>query len=86
MINVKTNKGVTSLHVNGSLSEIVADVFIIVKKVYDAIEDEEAKAMFKKLVTERINEPFMTIEEMEDFLDENHMRDSCKARQRIRKG
>ena len=55
MIKLDTKRGdFKHLEVSGNIVEITADVFAIIKTIYESISDEEQKEMFRKIIMENI--------------------------------
>lgn len=73
MIKLDTKRGdFKHLEVSGNIVEITADVFAIIKTIYESISDEEQKEMFRKIIVENIEMGFGEEEEEEknDKIDE----------------
>ncbi len=68
MIKVTTKYGNTNLHVEGSLKDIMADTFCIIRSVWQAIDenDKDAGNHFKDEVMEKIHLAFKSDEEIAD--------------------
>lgn len=54
MIKYKCNKGMTDLSVSGALCEIEADIALLIRLVYDHLEDDDIKKHFKNFVREEL--------------------------------
>lgn len=72
MIKLDTKRGdFKHLEVSGNIVEITADVFAIIKTIYESISDEEQKEMFRKIIVENIEMGFdEEEEEKNDKIDE----------------
>ena len=71
MIKLDTKRGdFKHLEVSGNIVEITADVFAIIKTIYESISDEEQKEMFRKIIVENIEMGFGEEEEKNDKIDE----------------
>lgn len=71
MIKLDTKRGdFKHLEVSGNIVEITADIFAIIKTIYESISDEEQKEMFRKIVVENIKMGFDEEEEKNDKIDE----------------
>ena len=72
MIKLDTKRGdFKHLEVSGNIVEITADVFAIIKTIYESISDEEQKEMFRKIIVENIEMGFdEEKEEKNDKIDE----------------
>ena len=71
MIKLDTKRGdFKHLEVSGNIVEITADVFAIIKTIYESISDEEQKEMFRKIIMENIEMGFGEEEEKNDKIDE----------------
>lgn len=73
MIKLDTKRGdFKHLEVSGNIVEITADIFAIIKTIYESISDEEQKEMFRKIIVENIKMGFDEEEEEEknDKIDE----------------
>lgn len=71
MIKLDTKRGdFNHLEVSGNIVEITADVFAIIKTIYESISDEEQKEMFRKIIVENIEMGFGEEEEKNDKIDE----------------
>ena len=68
MIKVTTKYGSVNLHVEGSLKDIMADTFCIIRSVWQAIDenDKDAGDHFKNEVMEKIHLAFKSDEEIAD--------------------
>lgn len=71
MIKLDTKRGdFKHLEVSGSIVEITADIFLIIKTIYESISDEEQKETFRKIIVENIEADFDEKEEKNDKIDE----------------
>lgn len=71
MIKLDTKRGdFKHLEVSGNIVEITADIFAIIKTIYESISDEEQKEMFRKIIVENIKMGFDEEEEKNDKIDE----------------
>lgn len=72
MIKLDTKRGdFKHLEVSGNIVEITADVFAIIRTIYESISDEEQKEMFRKIIVENIKMGFdEEEEEKNDKIDE----------------
>ena len=71
MIKLDTKRGdFKHLEVSGNIVEITADVFAIIKTIYESISDEEQKEMFRKIIVENIEMGFGEEEKKNDKIDE----------------
>lgn len=80
MIEVKCNRGEMSLHMNGDVSELCADLMCIIHSVYFAISEEDMieGLMLRAVIEEHIkdvmsldNEDFAEFEKRRNNKDEN---------------
>lgn len=70
MIHALCNSGHTMIHVEGSMPDIMSDLTIIVRAIYDELEDETAKDIFKEFVEKLLPTlPFVKDEEVEKVVD-----------------
>lgn len=66
MIHALCNNGHTMIHVEGNMPDILSDLTIIVKAIYDELEDEVGKDMFKEFMEKLLPTlPFVKDEEIE---------------------
>lgn len=72
MIKLDTKRGdFKHLEVSGNIVEITADIFAIIRTIYESISDEEQKEMFRKIIVENIEMGFgEEEEEKNDKIDE----------------
>ena len=71
MIKLDTKRGdFKHLEVSGNIAEITADVFAVIKTIYESISDKEQKEMFRKIIVENIEMVFGEEEEKNDKIDE----------------
>lgn len=67
MLNCMIDDGHGSVFVKGSVTDIMADVTILVKKIYDGL-DKDAAHVFKAFVADLLPElPFADTEELEEM-------------------
>lgn len=70
MIHALCDNGKTMIHVEGSMPDILSDLTIIVKAIYDELEDEVSKDIFKGFVEKLLPTlPFVKDEEIEKVVD-----------------
>ena len=70
MIHALCNSGHTMIHVEGNMPDIMSDLTIIVKAIYDELEDEVSKDIFKEFVEKLLPTlPFVKDEEIEKAVD-----------------
>ena len=72
MIKLDTKRGdFKYLEVSGNIVEITADIFAVIKTIYESISDEKQKEMFRKIIVENIEMGFdEEEEEKNDKIDE----------------
>lgn len=70
MIHALCNSGHTMIHVVGNMPDIMSDLTIIVKAIYDELEDEVCKDIFKEFVEKLLPTlPFVKDDEIEKAVD-----------------
>lgn len=70
MIHALCDNGKTMIHVEGSMPDILSDLTIIVKAIYDELEDEVSKDIFKGFVEKLLPTlSFVKDEEIEKAVD-----------------
>lgn len=70
MIHALCNSGHTMIHVEGNMPDIMSDLTIIVKAIYDELDDEVSKDIFKEFVEKLLPTlPFVKDEEVEKVVD-----------------
>lgn len=72
MIEFKNNEGKCSIKANGDLSELCADVTVLINEVYNGLEEKELKDLFKYAMTQAVNDGicFKTNEELKEIVKE----------------
>lgn len=71
MIHALCDNGKTMIHVEGSMPDILSDLTIIVKAIYDELEDGIGKDVFKEFVEKLLPTlPFVKDEEVEKVVDD----------------
>lgn len=71
MIHALCNSGHTMIHVEGNMPDIMSDLTIIVKAIYDELDDEVSKGIFKEFVEKLLPTlPFVKDEEVEKVVDD----------------
>lgn len=71
MIHALCNSGHTMIHVEGNMPDIMSDLTIIVKAIYDELDDEVSKDIFKEFVEKLLPTlPFVKDEEVEKVMDD----------------
>lgn len=72
MINVKTKDGETTMHIHGSMRDLVADTIVITRNVRNAIaeQDKDSANEFEYLIKKSFAEniPFVNEDEMKETL------------------
>lgn len=73
MLKVKTKSGVTEMVINGSVQEILADIGVIVRSVWQEYDGED-REYFKHAVKEMVNEGLIFVSD-EEVVEEamNHV-------------
>lgn len=67
MLNCILEDGRGVISVKGEMNEIMMDMTILVKHIYDGLSDDEGKFMFKKFCQELLPElPFQDMDELSD--------------------
>lgn len=73
MINVKTKDGETTMHIHGSMRDLVADTIVITRNVRNAIaeQDKDSANEFEYLIKKSFAEniPFANEDELKDALE-----------------
>lgn len=70
MIHALCDNGKTMIHVEGNMPDILSDLTVIVKAIYDELEDGIGKDMFKGFVEKLLPTlPFVKDEEIEEAVD-----------------
>ena len=70
MIHALCDNGHTMIHVEGNMPDIMSDLTIIVKAIYDELDDEVSKDIFKEFVEKLLPTlPFVKDEEVEKVVD-----------------
>lgn len=71
MIHALCNSGHTMIHVEGNMPDIMSDLTIIVKAIYDELDNEVSKDIFKEFVEKLLPTlPFVKDEEVEKVVDD----------------
>ena len=86
MINYKCQKGEVDIEVKGTLSEISADTICLIRAVYDSLQDDSFKKMYKEDIVSGLKIAFMSTEEISEIMStEKHKKTDKEIIQEVLK-
>ena len=69
-INLNAEKGMICVGANGTVTDLVADMLLVIKIIHERLDEESAKA-FKECMCDEIVTSFMDEDELKKYIEES---------------